>query len=229
MASVLRVSTSPCTRVLRSGPFKTSSGTAQWKCTLGCIEPLQYSTHCPFAWLQYLCISQLCYLYHATILGTASETIASAARKVLYSARMIQYGQKCTVMLRSDLHFVITALIEAIMGFQFNHVGGGTKTRRPISLEMVFDGDCHEPQCELADENDDNEFNPLSLEALHDHIQQENDSLEAQRTFSERDIIVRMRYEFCANLTIIDTPGVLIACHRSIHISTDSYAFKEDF
>ena len=115
------------------------------------------------------------------------------------------------------------------MGFQFNHVGGGTKTRRPISLEMVFDGDCHEPQCELADENDDNEFNPLSLEALHDHIQQENDSLEAQRTFSERDIIVRMRYEFCANLTIIDTPGVLIACHRSIHISTDSYAFKEDF
>ena len=29
-----------------------------------------------------------------------------------------------------------SALVEALMGFQFNHVGGGTKTRRPITLHM---------------------------------------------------------------------------------------------
>ena len=27
-----------------------------------------------------------------------------------------------------------SALVEALMGFQFNHVGGGTKTRRPIAI-----------------------------------------------------------------------------------------------
>jgi len=27
-----------------------------------------------------------------------------------------------------------SALVEALMGFQMNHVGGGTKTRRPIAI-----------------------------------------------------------------------------------------------
>ena len=100
------------------------------------------------------------------------------------------------------------------MGFQFNHVGGGTKTRRPIALEMVYDGSCHEPQCQLADESNDNQFQEISLEALQDHIADENDALEQEATFSGNDIIVRIRYEFCANLTIIDTPGVHSTPHR---------------
>jgi hypothetical protein len=29
-------------------------------------------------------------------------------------------------------------LIEALMGFQFNQVGGGTKTRRPMALRMQY-------------------------------------------------------------------------------------------
>ena len=29
-----------------------------------------------------------------------------------------------------------SALVEALMGFQFNEVGGGTRTRRPIALQM---------------------------------------------------------------------------------------------
>ncbi|KAG2246777.1 hypothetical protein Bca52824_086405 [Brassica carinata] len=37
-----------------------------------------------------------------------------------------------------------SALVEALMGFQFNHVGGGTKTRRPITLHMKYD-----PQCQF--------------------------------------------------------------------------------
>ena len=35
------------------------------------------------------------------------------------------------------------------MGFQFNHVGGGTKTRRPITINMKYNMTCTEPVCYL--------------------------------------------------------------------------------
>ena len=38
------------------------------------------------------------------------------------------------------------------MGFQFNHVGGGTKTRRPITLHMKYNGACVQPHCFLLTE-----------------------------------------------------------------------------
>ena len=39
------------------------------------------------------------------------------------------------------------------MGFQFNHVGGGTKTRRPITLHMVYNSACVQPNCYLVTED----------------------------------------------------------------------------
>ena len=36
------------------------------------------------------------------------------------------------------------------MGFQFNHVGGGTKTRRPIAINMKYNALCHDPRCYLV-------------------------------------------------------------------------------
>lgn len=33
-----------------------------------------------------------------------------------------------------------SALVEGLMGFQFNSVGGGTKTRRPIAINMKVGG-----------------------------------------------------------------------------------------
>jgi hypothetical protein len=42
-----------------------------------------------------------------------------------------------------------SALVEALMGFQFNHVGGGTKTRRPVALHLRFNPRCDEPRCRL--------------------------------------------------------------------------------
>lgn len=42
-----------------------------------------------------------------------------------------------------------SALVEALMGFQFNHVGGGTKTRRPVALHLRFNPRCHVPRCRL--------------------------------------------------------------------------------
>lgn len=47
-----------------------------------------------------------------------------------------------------------SALVEALMGFQFNHVGGGTKTRRPITLHMKFNPDCDTPLCHLYSDSD---------------------------------------------------------------------------
>jgi len=40
-----------------------------------------------------------------------------------------------------------SALVEALMGFQFNEVGGGTRTRRPIALQMHYNAACDEPRC----------------------------------------------------------------------------------
>ena len=47
-----------------------------------------------------------------------------------------------------------SALVEALMGFQFNHVGGGTKTRRPITLHMKYDPECETPLCYLVSDAD---------------------------------------------------------------------------
>ena len=56
------------------------------------------------------------------------------------------------------------ALIEAILGFQCNHVGGGTKTRRPITLHMKYNSSCVQPSCTLVtEENGDQQ---VSLEEL---------------------------------------------------------------
>ena len=50
------------------------------------------------------------------------------------------------------------------MGFQFNHVGGGTKTRRPITLHMKYNSSCVQPNCFLiADESGEQE---ITLEEL---------------------------------------------------------------
>lgn len=47
-----------------------------------------------------------------------------------------------------------SALVEALMGFQFNHVGGGTKTRRPITLHMKYNPECDSPLCHLLSDSD---------------------------------------------------------------------------
>jgi hypothetical protein len=47
-----------------------------------------------------------------------------------------------------------SALVEGLMGFQFNHVGGGTKTRRPITLHMKYDPECEVPTCHLVSDDD---------------------------------------------------------------------------
>ncbi|KAK3136256.1 hypothetical protein QOZ80_5BG0430500 [Eleusine coracana subsp. coracana] len=113
-----------------------------------------------------------------------------------------------------------SALVEALMGFQFNHVGGGTKTRRPVALHLRFNPRCDEPQCRLlagprdsADGDDDAGVTgrPMPLADIQAYIEAENLRLEKDPCqFSEKEIIIKIEYKHCPNLTIIDTPGLIL-------------------
>lgn len=102
-----------------------------------------------------------------------------------------------------------SALIEALMGFQFNQVGGGTKTRRPIALRMQYNPSCTTPLCFLTTENGKEE--QRSLADIQTYIEAENRRLERDptRSFDPREINIRMEYRFCPNMIVIDTPGML--------------------
>ncbi|KAL8138227.1 hypothetical protein V2J09_004228 [Rumex salicifolius] len=106
-----------------------------------------------------------------------------------------------------------SALVEALMGFQFNHVGGGTKTRRPITLHMKFNPDSEDPLCFLlvSDSLSDSSLAlPKSLLEIQSYIEAENRRLESDPCqFSSKEIIIRVEYKYCPNLTIIDTPGLI--------------------
>lgn len=102
-----------------------------------------------------------------------------------------------------------SALVEALMGFQFNHVGGGTKTRRPIALHMKYNASCIDPACYLVKEDGNEE--EMDLNELQEHIEAENKRLEEEGGFWSKDIVAKIEYKFCPNLTIVDTPGLIAA------------------
>ncbi|KAJ8755009.1 hypothetical protein K2173_015521 [Erythroxylum novogranatense] len=103
-----------------------------------------------------------------------------------------------------------SALVEALMGFQFNHVGGGTKTRRPITLHMKYDPHCDVPVCHLISEDDPSLSQHKSLHETQAYIESENLRLERESCqFSAKEIIMKVEYKYCPNLTIIDTPGLI--------------------
>ena len=90
-----------------------------------------------------------------------------------------------------------SALIEGLMGFQFNHVGGGTKTRRPIALQMQYHPKREQPSCYLLTADGEQQ---LSLVALQEHIERENHRLEQLGAFATEEIVVRIEYKYCPNL-----------------------------
>ena len=104
-----------------------------------------------------------------------------------------------------------SALIEAIIGFQFNQVGGGTKTRRPVALKMQYNPKYDKPVCYL--QGDDGKERPASLGEIQRYIESENSRLEKDkvRCFDSREINIRMEYKECPNMILIDTPGLISA------------------
>lgn len=59
-----------------------------------------------------------------------------------------------------------SALVEALMGFQFNHVGGGTKTRRPITLHMTYIPSALIPLCHLVSDSDPSASRRMTLHEI---------------------------------------------------------------
>jgi GTPase SAR1 family protein len=104
-----------------------------------------------------------------------------------------------------------SALIEALMGFQFNQVGGGTKTRRPVALRMQYNPRCRQPRWFLLGE--DGKERAMTLSEIQDYIDKENRRLERDpvRSFESREINIRMEYKHCPNMILIDTPGLISA------------------
>ncbi len=47
------------------------------------------------------------------------------------------------------------------------------------------------------------------FDVLQDYIESENARLEREQQFWAKEIVVKIEYKFCPNLTIIDTPGEL--------------------
>ena len=47
----------------------------------------------------------------------------------------------------------------------------------------------------------------LTCPASQEHIEAENGRLEREQQFWAKEIIIKIEYKFCPNLTIIDTPG----------------------
>ena len=48
---------------------------------------------------------------------------------------------------------------------------------------------------------------PSCCPVLQDYIESENARLEREQQFWAKEIVVKIEYKFCPNLTIIDTPG----------------------
>jgi GTPase SAR1 family protein len=113
-----------------------------------------------------------------------------------------------------------SALVEALMGFQFNHVGGGTKTRRPIAINMKYNATAVEPRCFLLKDDSYGREEEMSLPDLQRYIEAENQRLENDNGFWAKDIVVKIEYKYCPNLTIIDTPGLIAAAPGRKHMST---------
>lgn len=97
------------------------------------------------------------------------------------------------------------------MGFQFNQVGGGTKTRRPVALRMQYNPACRQPRWYLLGE--DGVERPMQLHEIQEYIEKENRRLERDpmRSFDPKEINIRMEYKHCPNMILIDTPGLISA------------------
>jgi hypothetical protein len=100
-----------------------------------------------------------------------------------------------------------SALLEAIIGRQFNVIGWGGATKRPLYLNIVNNLDCAEPRITLKRDSAlhgqgfDRDM-PVTLESL---------AGELQKRFSKegRDpVFVQYEHRSSTNMTFIDTPGI---------------------
>lgn len=108
-----------------------------------------------------------------------------------------------------------SSFIEGLLGFQFNIVESNIGTRRPLIIQMINDPSKEEASCRFRRENptpsdrDSFEDRDTPVHRLVDEIVRRTNEVagESADCVSEKPIILCVRYCYCANLTIYDTPG----------------------
>lgn len=103
--------------------------------------------------------------------------------------------------------------MQAFLGFRFNVREVEMGTRRPLIVQMVHDPAAESPKCRLQNENNA-EYGPVLPEAdvAGTLKKRTEDHLEALggATVSAKAMCMRVEYAYCPNLTIIDTPGLIL-------------------
>lgn len=106
-----------------------------------------------------------------------------------------------------------SSLMEAFLGFRFNVREVEMGTRRPLIVQMVHDPSAEAPRCQLQNE-DNAEYGPVLPEAdvANTLKKRTEDHLAALGgvTVSNKAMCMRVEYAYCPNLTIIDTPGLIL-------------------
>lgn len=101
-----------------------------------------------------------------------------------------------------------STFIEALLGFQFNTIDTQIGTRRPLLLQMKNDPSCEEPVCTFVrDEKNGSEAQSTPLDKIEEEIRRRTDERCGPDSVSSAPIILEVRYKYCANLNIYDTPG----------------------
>jgi succinate dehydrogenase flavin-adding protein (antitoxin of CptAB toxin-antitoxin module) len=120
---------------------------------------------------------------------------------------------------RLDLHFpelVVVGMqsdgkssfVEALLGFQFNTIDTQIGTRRPLILQMMNDTAYEQPHCLFWTEDLKKlEDKPTPVNKIESELRRRTDALCGKTDVSSMPIILRVKYKFCANLTIYDLPG----------------------
>ena len=93
-------------------------------------------------------------------------------------------------------------------------------TRRPLIVQMVHDPEAEVPRCRLQNE-DNAEYGPTISESevpdtLKRRTEEHLKSL-GNATVSKIAICMRVEYAYCPNLTIIDTPGLILKAKTGQH------------
>lgn len=106
-----------------------------------------------------------------------------------------------------------SSLMEAFLGFRFNVREVEMGTRRPLIVQMVHEATAEAPRCRLQNE-DNAEYGPVLLESevaetlkkrTEDHL-----AALGGATVSGKAMCMRVEYAYAPNLTIIDTPGLIL-------------------
>ena len=106
-----------------------------------------------------------------------------------------------------------SSLMEAFLGFRFNVREVEMGTRRPLIVQMVHDPAAEAPRCRLQNE-EDAEYGAVLPEAdVAETLKKRTEEHLAAlggATVSGKAMCMRVEYAYCPNLTIIDTPGLIL-------------------